>query len=351
MPWTSRRSSYPTGPGYPHHRSPSPSPSENVAEKISELVHLRDAADTCPRYPLPMPEEQPNGAPKKGFTHFLRRSSLGQRSLWDWLNLLIVPAVLVIGALWIDWQMGTRQQEIDGRRAERAETLVEQSAQETALQAYLDQISQLMLEEDLRNSDENSEVRMLARARTTALIPRLDEEHNRTVAHFLSETGLTGAGDDSVSLLTEAELRGADLGGAELRGADLSGADLSHADLVGADLRGAFLADADLRYANLYNATLSSSYLNSADFAHATLEKADLGWAVLSRASLRGTFMTDADLSNTPLIYADLRPAYISGVDFSGAILTGATGVNKADLEASAESLEGATMPDGSKHD
>ena len=32
--------------------------------------------------------------------------SLGQKSLWDWLNLLIVPVVLAIGGFWVDWQLG-----------------------------------------------------------------------------------------------------------------------------------------------------------------------------------------------------------------------------------------------------
>ena len=53
-------------------------------------------------------------------------------------------------------------------------TTQEQRAQDPALQAYLDQMSTLLLEKDLRNSEEDSEVRTLARARTLTVLERLD---------------------------------------------------------------------------------------------------------------------------------------------------------------------------------
>src|SRR5215208_5471833 len=53
-------------------------------------------------------------------------------TLWDWIKLLIVPAVIAGGGVWFN-----RQQ----RESELA--LAKQRAQDEALQAYLDHMSQL----------------------------------------------------------------------------------------------------------------------------------------------------------------------------------------------------------------
>src|ERR687897_2602555 len=71
---------------------------------------------------------------------------IGGKTLWDWLQLLIVPVVLslitVAFALWQD----TRQERVENQRAEAERKLAEQRAQDEALQAYLDQMSTLILD-------------------------------------------------------------------------------------------------------------------------------------------------------------------------------------------------------------
>src|SRR5215207_5238883 len=98
----------------------------------------------------------------------------------DWLQLLIVPFALVVISFLFTAQQDQRQQriederalqaqQIENQRAEAERELAEQRAQDEALQAYLDQMSTLLLEKNLRNSgssEEESEVRILARART-----------------------------------------------------------------------------------------------------------------------------------------------------------------------------------------
>ncbi len=71
----------------------------------------------------------------------------------DWLptvGALLIPIVIAAGSGWITWQRGK---------------IAEQRAQDEALQAYLEQMSALLLKKDLRSPDEDSEVRTLARAR------------------------------------------------------------------------------------------------------------------------------------------------------------------------------------------
>ena len=139
------------------------------------------------------------------------------RDLWNWLKLLIVPAVLAAGGLWFNRQQRVREVET-----------AEQRTQDEALQAYLDQMGQLLLDKDrpLRQSKEDDEVRTLARARTLTLLSRLDRARKRSTVQFLYESGLVDK---------------------ERRIVDLTGADLSRANLRDADLGGADLRDADLR--------------------------------------------------------------------------------------------------------
>jgi hypothetical protein len=186
----------------------------------------------------------------------------GGKPVWEWMQLLIVPLALAVIGLLFEMQQAERQRALEeqqaaleDRRAKAERELAEQRAQDEALQAYLDQMSGLLLEKDLRTSEEDSEVRTLARARTATVIQRLDSDRNRNVIRFLKEAGLTSKEQSSIRLLAGADLRGANLEVTDLSDADLSVADLSDADLSSANLGFAELPEADLRRANLRGAT------------------------------------------------------------------------------------------------
>jgi uncharacterized protein HemX len=109
--------------------------------------------------------------------------ALGGKTIWDWMQLLIVPLALTGIGIYFTMQQNERQQQIEDQRTQEAQKienqraqaeqeLAHQGAQDAALQAYLDQMSQLMLEGDLRGSEEGSEVRTLARARTRTVLAR-----------------------------------------------------------------------------------------------------------------------------------------------------------------------------------
>src|SRR5215218_3445796 len=90
-------------------------------------------------------------------------------TLWDWIKLLIVPAVIAGGGLWFNRQQQDRQREDEQRQQERGLEIENQRAQDEALQAYLDQMSQLLIDKDLLNVDSNGAQahgsRSVARAR------------------------------------------------------------------------------------------------------------------------------------------------------------------------------------------
>jgi uncharacterized protein YjbI with pentapeptide repeats len=209
----------------------------------------------------------------------------GGKPLWDWLQLLIVPLVIAVIGFWFTASQNTRQQQIENQRAQQAQNiedkrakaeraLAKQSAQDEALQAYLDQMSSLMLDKNLLESERGDSVYTLAQARTATVMTRLDSGRNKTVLSFLWNSGLVGkssAGESSVNLFRNIDLRGADLRGRSLPEAPLRGASLDHADL-----RGAMLAHADLRGAFLGDTKLSDAIMSHADLSNASLFGADL---------------------------------------------------------------------------
>jgi hypothetical protein len=221
-------------------------------------------------------------------------------TLWAWVKLLIVPVVLAIGGF-----LFTRSE----NRATQA--VAEHRAQDEALQAYLDQMGQLLLDKErpLRQSKEGDEVRILARARTLTVVTRLDSFGIGSAIRFLYEAELIGR-DNPVVDLKSANLRGAYLQTANLRRSCLQEAYLDEAHLLGTDLRGA-----DLQQTWLLSATLMGASMQGADLRRSLLEEANLQWA-----------------------------------DLSGADLSGALGCTVDQLTA-AESLKGATMPDGQKYE
>jgi uncharacterized protein YjbI with pentapeptide repeats len=293
-----------------------------------------------------------------------------RKTLWDWLQLFIVPLALAAIGLWFAAQQDAHQQEIEEKRAKSDRHIEEQRAQDAALQAYLDQMSQLMLEGGLRGSKEGSEVRTLARARTRTVLGRLNSRRKGSVVQFLYEASLINkenpvVGLDAVHLrgadLSNVELHDANLSNAYLNDANLSGTSLNDANLIGAHLSGAdlswaSLSGAQVSGADLSNANLNNAYLNEADLRGTHLMEANLSDATLRDAHMGdGAELNEANLSNAELVDANLSGAYLidanlSGANLSGANLSGTTGVTEEQLEEQAELLEGATMPDGSIH-
>lgn len=204
-------------------------------------------------------------------------------TFWDWLDLLIVPVTVAVattaGAAWF-----TRER-----------------ARDTALQGYLDKMSELLIDKQIHEEHGRyADTRVTARAQTLAVLSQLDGKRKRTVLLFLREARLINkqlyARESRVIYPCIVGLRGADLSGAHLRGAQLvstdgkeavslEGADLRDADMRGADLRGADLRGTDLRCADLRCAILSD-----ADFgvSEDTQKAADLRGAHLEGADLEG---------------------------------------------------------------
>jgi uncharacterized protein YjbI with pentapeptide repeats len=149
--------------------------------------------------------------------------------------------------------------------------------------------------------------------------------------------------------LHEANLQGAILRRANLQSAHLRGVNLQMAILWGANLRGAILERSNLLGANLREVNFQGADLRAADLQGADLQGANLQEAHLLGAYLLGARLRQADLLGANLPGADLREAVLQGANLQEAYLQGA---NVTDEQlAGAQSLQGATMPDGQKYE
>ncbi len=80
------------------------------------------------------------------------------------MELLIIPAVLAGAALLFNAESARTQQAI-----------ADDNQREAALQAYIDSMSEHLLQDGLRTSPGNAEIRSVARTRTLSTLRQLDE--------------------------------------------------------------------------------------------------------------------------------------------------------------------------------
>jgi len=89
-------------------------------------------------------------------------TGLPKRTLWDWLQLLIIPAVLA-GGLWFNQQQRTQELQTADKRV-----------QDDALQAYLDHMSDMLTpkkdQPSLADERPPKSLRSVARARTITVL-------------------------------------------------------------------------------------------------------------------------------------------------------------------------------------
>lgn len=200
------------------------------------------------------------------------------KTLWDWLDLLIVPVVLAVGAFFLEGSRKRTEREVESDRQKQQ-----------TLDDYFAYISELLLDNHLSDASGANLARELARTRTLTALRLLDGKRKAQVLQFLYEARLIDA--EPVIQLNGADFRGAllneaTLSRAELRGVYFSGASIRYATLVGADFRGSDFSDANFNASNLTNARLVQANLDGADLRTATLTNADLSEVKLDKVKM-----------------------------------------------------------------
>jgi len=329
------------------------------------------------------------------------------KTLWDWMQLLIIPVILALGGWWL--ASSERKAEIEKARLQK-ETEIQitlEKQRQDALQAYLDYMTTLILDRNLREASSDSDIAAIATARTHATLRMLDSVRKGILIRFLVEAGLITntevVDEEIVDCLPVLELEGADLRGVELtdvtfwRGLVLHGANLSDAllerisfgrsDLWGfkadkanfsfCELMGANLAHANISNSNFFHINASDiifgwSKIKGSDFTGALLVKSgfdrtNLKDVIFTESWFRGADFTEATLERVSFEDADLSPWYkkdqkkastfngakLTDVKFNGADLTEVDFRNATvslDQLAKAKSLKGMIMPNGDIH-
>jgi hypothetical protein len=213
------------------------------------------------------------------------------KTLWDWLQLLIIPAVLAGAAWWLQRAERRAERQTSEERSKVGREIAGRRSQEATLQTYLDRMKHLLLRENLRGSKQDDGVRVVARARTLTTLRELDGERKGILLQFLHEAGLIHK-DGPIINLSKVDLRGVNL-----HRAILSDIFLAEANLAKADLRGTYLIEADLRMADLNGADLRETGMHKTSLERADLSGADLSHAILIEVNLCGARLVGARFS------------------------------------------------------
>jgi uncharacterized protein YjbI with pentapeptide repeats len=250
------------------------------------------------------------------WTGFARTSGAeqGSKTLWDWLQLLVIPLGLAAVAFALNVAQSGREQRREDRRAALERSIAADRRREDALAAYVEQMSNLMLQRGLLTSKERSETRTIARTLTLSVLRRLDARRKGVVLQFLSEARLIRKEDPKVSL------RDADLRNVRVRG-KLGGISLDDADLRGADFRETQLGNTSFYSADLRRADFSRAFIYKVAFEFARLDSANFSRVYMTGSGFSGACLIDALFVKALLVRVHYTLAAGRGVDFSGARL------------------------------
>lgn len=264
------------------------------------------------------------------------------KRVWSWLELLIVPAVLALGAWWL--QKSERETERE---------IADKQRRQSTLESYFDWVGRLLINEVRQEMSEEDGIdpwlSMIIRARTLAALRALEATGRRQILEFLYDTGLISVSvtipigkyhafegihhrerasefsEDAPALdLSGALLAGVDLSGSLLDGIWLTEAILRDADFRGASLKGANLSLADLTRANMTNMQIAMGGLQEANLRSADLSRSDLRLADLTGADLCNSTLTSARLTAANLRECRLLDVEFRQVDLSAATLVDA---------------------------
>lgn len=259
-----------------------------------------------------------------------------EKTLWDWLQLCVVPLILLLGGILLNWTIRHSEQQRTETQAKTERWIAEDRAREQALLTYIDRMSSMLLESDPK--DLGPRKASLMRTYTLTVLRALDGMRKGAVLQFLYDAGLIFNSEDGPII----DLADADASGAVLhrtfehqahRGPgvinvvaplNLSWAYLKDVNFTRADLRNAFLGRADLTDAKLTGANMEGAKLAEANLYGALLIEADLTGADLRHADLSDTLLHAANLSGADLTWANMEGAKMGEVDRDNSLMRAA---------------------------
>jgi hypothetical protein len=101
------------------------------------------------------------------------------KTLWDWLQLLLIPIVLAFVAYAFNSYQASTSQQIEDK-----------SQQEQVVDSYLNQMSTILLKYNIHDSKPGDPIRALAQAYTLTALDRVDSGHKNIIILFLYRADL-----------------------------------------------------------------------------------------------------------------------------------------------------------------
>ena len=221
-------------------------------------------------------------------------SGFQKKSFWDWLQLLIVPLMLALGAFYLNSAADFRDYQIAQERK-----------QQEILTDYFSKMQGLIVEtkkskQTPGSKESNSEERLLtefrptAQALTLSVLEQLDGKRKGKVIIYLAESQLITVDNNKPYSQPEIELDGANLAGMVLN-------DVDQVETVDKKPLGVAITGADMTESTIKNVRLFvGSQLRESDF---------------SRANLTDVYFTNAKMSQAKFFKGTIN------VNFDGTIL------------------------------
>jgi hypothetical protein len=217
-----------------------------------------------------------------GFTESATAQSTDrQRTLWDWLDLLLIPLVLGVGAFVFNIALQRRQTQLAKAENETDRKIGRERNREETLRHYLDVMQRLMLEVGMNGLPRlDPRLSDIARARTLAVIRALAGSSSRIdqVLVFLRESHLldvTNVHKNTKLRELTVSLARADFRSVDLRGVNFDSVNLEAANFDKANLRGASFWSANLQRAKMINTDLQGADLVNADLRGGFFDRRD----------------------------------------------------------------------------
>ncbi len=295
-------------------------------------------------------------------------SGFQNKQLWNWLELLIIPILLVIGGFILE---NNAEQRIK-------DSSIEKEKQES-LKEYFKSVQMIVASSSKRNSSKTKPSKLvdnltyidkeLIESFTQLVLSEINGDQKRQVVKFLYELELIKCNQQKncpnvINLdpfdLTEAKLENLDLKKIFLHGANLTSAKLNGTNLEFADLQNTILEKTEFNLARLKNVNMGQTSfgkdvknieigkkwkkINEITSFNCLPEKKTESQDTQESCSPQNTSntneldFTDQDFSKANLEKLDLRKAYLWSADLSGATITGSakknTNLNQADFNS-----------------
>ena len=225
-------------------------------------------------------------------------SGFQKKSFWDWLQLLIIPLMLALGAFYLNSAADFRDYQI----------AQEQKHQEI-LTDYFSKMQDLIVEtkkskQTPGSKESNSEERLLlefrptAQALTLSVLEQLDGERKGKVITYLAESQLITVDNNKLSTQPEIKLDGANLDDIELGNKgqrnSLNEDEMTIIDKIK-------IKNANMKRANLSGLQLLYSELNGSNLENATLENVNFTGSTMIGSRFINGKITDVNFTDVRL--------------------------------------------------